>query len=590
MTPHHVPSNPLIFLRNRSGRASTQRTPAPPRSRPTNRAALRLHALSLAIALALGVPALRAATITVTTPDDAATTSTCTLRQAVNAINSGTIDSPANIKTGACANTGVAFGSGDTINFATNVTSVALDGADNGELDIVSGHDLSIVGSGMGGVTISLASGTASVIGTAQVEIGANLTLTGLTLTRGNAGTYSGGGIHFTTPPNNASALSLTLTNCIVSGNSAAVGGGIAVNGYSPQPGLTLNNSVVSNNHAGYWGGGIYAAGTLTMSHSTLSGNIATMSSGGVNVISSLTMTDSVVSGNNASNGYGGGVYGHGPMQLTNSIVSNNTAGKEGAGLLVAGSITLMDSTVSGNTTTHVGGGIKAQSATLTNSTVSGNTASYGSAVVSGSIRLYNSTVSANTSMVANAASTALLVGWGCASAPCGNSFVLDSSIVSRNSGTYDVMSFHSYAPSGGSNLLGKLANTITTSSLTHPASGNPMLGALADNGCAVQAGATSAAQCVPTMALQPGSPAVDAGSNPLGLITDERGSGFARVNGAAADIGAFESVGSAQSATTMPAPASSLWSRLGLMIGLGLAASGALRSRPRPCKPDIRT
>ena len=45
-------------------------------------------------------------------------------------------------------------------------------------------------------------------------------------------------------------------------------------------------------------------------------------------------------------------------------------------------------------------------------------------------------------------------------------------------------------------------------------------------------------------MALQPGSPAIDAGSNaavPAALTTDQRGPGFPRVLGPAVDLGAFE-------------------------------------------------
>jgi hypothetical protein len=55
-------------------------------------------------------------------------------------------------------------------------------------------------------------------------------------------------------------------------------------------------------------------------------------------------------------------------------------------------------------------------------------------------------------------------------------------------------------------------------------------LGPLADNG-----GPTR------THALLPGSPAINAGSNPAGLTFDQRGFNYARVQGAAADIGAFE-------------------------------------------------
>jgi hypothetical protein len=43
------------------------------------------------------------------------------------------------------------------------------------------------------------------------------------------------------------------------------------------------------------------------------------------------------------------------------------------------------------------------------------------------------------------------------------------------------------------------------------------------------------------TQALLPGGPAINTGSNPLGLATDQRGAGFPRVSGGAADIGAYE-------------------------------------------------
>jgi hypothetical protein len=57
----------------------------------------------------------------------------------------------------------------------------------------------------------------------------------------------------------------------------------------------------------------------------------------------------------------------------------------------------------------------------------------------------------------------------------------------------------------------------------------DPLLGTLADNG-----GPTS------TMALLPGSPAIDAGAAVAGVTTDQRG--ISRPQGAAPDIGAFES------------------------------------------------
>jgi hypothetical protein len=64
------------------------------------------------------------------------------------------------------------------------------------------------------------------------------------------------------------------------------------------------------------------------------------------------------------------------------------------------------------------------------------------------------------------------------------------------------------------------------------PARGHadPVVGALGFNG-----GPTR------THALLTGSPAINTGSNPLGLITDQRGPTFPRVARGAADIGAFE-------------------------------------------------
>src|SRR5690606_708942 len=58
----------------------------------------------------------------------------------------------------------------------------------------------------------------------------------------------------------------------------------------------------------------------------------------------------------------------------------------------------------------------------------------------------------------------------------------------------------------------------------------DPMLGPLAFNGGPTQ-----------THALLAGSPAIDKGSNPAALTTDQRGAPFVRVSGPQADIGAYE-------------------------------------------------
>jgi hypothetical protein len=70
----------------------------------------------------------------------------------------------------------------------------------------------------------------------------------------------------------------------------------------------------------------------------------------------------------------------------------------------------------------------------------------------------------------------------------------------------------------------------------------DPRLGPLADNG-----GPTR------THALLPDSPALDAGTNPGALPTDQRGPGFFRTSGPRPDIGSFEARASRPSPRPLP-------------------------------------
>jgi hypothetical protein len=109
----------------------------------------------------------------------------------------------------------------------------------------------------------------------------------------------------------------------------------------------------------------------------------------------------------------------------------------------------------------------------------------------------------------------------------------LISSIVGANSGTA-VGTNPSFPPSpidATNSLVQSLCASCSIGGSGNLVGVNPLLGPLADNG-----GPTR------THALLPGSPAINTGSNPLGLATDQRGTGFPRVSGAAADMGAYES------------------------------------------------
>jgi CSLREA domain-containing protein len=206
-----------------------------------------------------------------------------------------------------------------------------------------------------------------------------DLTLTNSTVS-GNAIPYagggSGGGIY-----NSAGAL--TLINTTVSENTIGAygyGAGIA-NGFGGT--ATLTDSMVSGNTA-YFGGGIsnHDYATLTLTNSTVSGNTAIYDGGGIfnHDYATLTLTNSTVSGNSTEYGGGGGIYNwRSYLVLAKSTVSLNTAFWAGGGIINAeySAATLTNSTVSGNYASLSSGGImnRYSTASLTNSTVSGNDA-----------------------------------------------------------------------------------------------------------------------------------------------------------------------------------------------------------------------
>ncbi|WP_133511414.1 right-handed parallel beta-helix repeat-containing protein [Candidatus Thiosymbion oneisti] len=299
------------------------------------------------------------------------------------------------------------------------------------------------------------------------------------------------------------------LTNSTVSGNTAADRGG----GVQSKGGVTLTNSTVSGNKAGDWAGGVYSKpGTVTLTNSTVSDNTA--------------------------GGRGGGVFGDGIVMLINSTVSDNTAGGIGGGIYCDDAVTLRDSTVSGNTGTDGGGVYGDVSVILINSTVSGNTATNrgGGIYSDDAVTLLNSTVSGN---------TASSKGGGVYCEFNSVTFDLTGSILAGNTvgGTpNDCEAKNGTATAIGSNNL--IQATGKACGLTNGANGNivgsdPLLAALADNGCVTKAGAPGSAACVQTHALRTGSPAFDAGSNPNDLATAQRG--YPRQSGSGVDMGAVE-------------------------------------------------
>jgi hypothetical protein len=375
--------------------------------------------------------------------------------------------------------------------------------------------------------------------GSGVANYGGTLTITNSTIS-GNTSRDAGGGV------NNEYGGTLTITNSTIAGNA---GGGVGNSGT-----LTITNSTISGNTASYGGGGVANyGGTLTITNSTISGNTADGRGGGVaNFRSTLTITDSTIAGN-TSRDAGGGVnneYG-GTLTITNSTI----AGNAGNGVFNSyfSTVTITNSTISGNTAS-VGGGVgnRASTLTITNSTIAGNTASYGGGgvanlasfygdfgVIPGTLTITNSTISGNTADtrdggVANVGSDLTLIR----TLVSGNTAPVTPEVF--NDGAVVADSHNLFGVDGDAGVVGfspDPTDVVPPAGVRLPAILEPTL--------ALHGGRTQ------TLALVPGSPAIDAGgpvcldAEGNSLRTDQRGrprpvdgNGDGLV---ACDIGAFE-------------------------------------------------
>ena len=172
--------------------------------------------------------------------------------------------------------------------------------------------------------TVIDANGMGSVV-TFSGDEDASCSLSGFTITGGNS--QDGGGIK-------GNGTGASISNCIVTGNSAAGwGGGIyRCNGI-------ISDCLISGNTASNNGGGMYNnSGSPTVANCTFNGNIATNFGGGMhNWSSSPTVTNCTFSGNSAD--YGGGMSNRdcSSPTVTNCTFSGNSA-DYGGGMLSSSS------------------------------------------------------------------------------------------------------------------------------------------------------------------------------------------------------------------------------------------------------------
>jgi hypothetical protein len=294
-------------------------------------------------------------------------------------------------------------------------------------------------------------------------------------------------------------------------------------------PGPGANLLTVSGNHASrvfhVFGGATVTLSGLTITAGRLTGYAEDGAGVFIDGGCTLTLTSTIVSGNSANNGlHGGGIANYGTLTVTRSTLSDNyTLGKGGA-IDTGGPLTLTSCTVSGNFGV-VGGGIANEGGivALTSSTFSGNSAVVAGGIDNdfGALTLTSCTLSGN---------SATYYG-GIYSTPGYALTTLRNTIVAGNtSGGNPSDISGNVDPSSSYNLIGTGGSGGLIDGVNHNQVGvaNPGLGTLADNGGPTQ-----------TMALLPGSPAIDAGGTTYASATDQRG--FARIVGGAVDIGAFE-------------------------------------------------
>jgi CSLREA domain-containing protein len=378
-----------------------------------------------------------------------------------------------------------------------------------------------------------------------RIDSGVTVTLTNLTIQGGKppGPGGAGGGI--------VNRGTLELTNCTVSGNSAAQGGG----GIDNFARLTLRHSTIASNT----GTGIfnYTNGTLTLRQSTVAHNSLGIGNSGGDVVLTrstvsenlgagiftrrgrVTLTEARIVANNGSGISAALAF----VALTNTTVARNTALRGGGIAAFGGSrITIANSTLVGNSSTTDGGGILTSvglragiGVTLTNSTVSGNSASAGGGIaISSNSDLALATLTLTNSTVAFNSATQ---GGGIENF---GTLILTNSLVARNiaptgadvfgvGGEFQPVTarFSLIGDGSGSGITNTDGNQVgNVPPNTSPI--DPRLGPLANNG-----GPTR------THALLLGSPAIDAAATPDCPATDQRG--VLRPQGAACDIGSYE-------------------------------------------------
>jgi hypothetical protein len=339
----------------------------------------------------------------------------------------------------------------------------------------------------------------------------------------GPGGDSQGGGMYL-------SGGMLTLTDSTLSANTLKGGDG------GTGPGCYRECNNIGGDGGASQGGGLYGSGTLAVSNSTIAANTASGGTGGPGTRAA-----------SGGEGEGGGLYVSGTLTVSNSTIAANTvrggdggsgyygvtgAPGLGGGLYVSGTLTVSNSTITANTVRGGDGGSGLYDGG------SGGVGYGGGLFVAhvAAAQVSFSTIATNQATGGTHASGFYFDSDGPA---LGGGLQNEGLLQTRDTllagnivngpGTHDGPDLDGDLGSLGHNLVGNSegGQGFDTTDLLDV---DPLLGPLQDNGGPTQ-----------TMALLPGSPAIDAGDNTGAPDSDQRGPGYPRIVNGIIDIGAFE-------------------------------------------------
>lgn len=288
---------------------------------------------------------------------------------------------------------------------------------------------------------------------------------------------------------------------------------------------LTLNNVTIRNglltgegHLADEWGGGaLLQAGYLELNQVRIEDNTAAGFGGGIAMLDQATLVVNT-------------------SVISNNVVDLTQIGATGGGGLavIDATITITNSTIANNAATGGagwGGGllIALSTMTMTNTTISGNIADTGAAFMTDDesfVTIDSTSIIQNQAVIGDESAAGVYVSMGNPSNPPGT-FTIKNTIVALNTPVNCVIDPTATLTSAGYNLSND--DSCQFNLATDKQEVTPFVEALANNG-----------GFVPTHALQPGSPAINAIPTANCTVTEDA-RGIRRPQGNGCDIGAFE-------------------------------------------------